>query len=322
MLFLVIIPNLSEGKDFILIKPEIMRGITSFIRRNIFGIIILAPAVLYLLGFLCIILFKVVGLALTQVGPEGELFPTAVHFIELSGNPEFRSAFTRTVLFTLIGTPLELVMGMFAAFLVVETFRGIGVVRSLFILPLAIPTIVTAIILYIIFDFPGGHINDILMGRHALFPFQLISYPVNWRGSGFLALMVSLFGKVWRDMPISMLIILAGLQSIGKDQYEAAATMGAGAFQTFIKITLPLLIPAMSTVLVLRSIELWKEFIFPFILAGSYPLLATLIERAYHEWRNPHEASAIALILLVLIILSTALIFYALRWLRKQLVRI
>jgi ABC-type sugar transport system permease subunit len=299
-----------------------MTRIIPFIRRNLFGIIILAPAVLYLVGFLLIILFKVVGLAMTQVSPDGTLFPTAVHFIDLSHNPEFKAAFSRTIWFVLVGTPMELIVGMVAAFLVVREFTGRGIIRSVFILPLAIPAIVTAIMLYIMFDFPGGHINDILMGRHSFFPFQLIAEPVNWRGSGFFALMVSIVGKVWRDMPISMLIILAGLQSISKDQYEAAATMGANAFQTFMKITLPLLTPAMATVLVLRSIEVWKEFIFPFILAGSYPLLATLIERAYHEWRDPHEASAIALILLVLIILSTIVIFYVLKWLRKQLVKV
>jgi ABC-type sugar transport system permease subunit len=299
-----------------------MTRIIPFIRRNLFGIIILTPAVLYLVGFLLIILFKVVGLALTQVSSDGSLFPTAVHFIELSQNPEFKAAFTRTIWFVLVGTPMELIVGLIAAFLVVREFTGRGIIRSIFILPLAIPAIVTAIMLYIMFDFPGGHINDILMGRHSFFPFQLIAEPVNWRGSGFFALMVSMVGKVWRDMPISMLIILAGLQSISKDQYEAATTMGANTFQTFMKITLPLLTPAMATVLVLRSIEVWKEFIFPFILAGSYPLLATLIERAYHEWRDPHEASAIALILLGLIILSTIVIFYALKWFRKQLVKV
>jgi ABC-type sugar transport system permease subunit len=299
-----------------------MTRIIPFIRKNLFGIIILAPAVLYLVGFLLIILFKVIGLALIQASPDGTLFPTAVHFIELSHNPEFQAAFTRTIWFVLVGTPMELIVGLIAAFLVVREFTGRGIIRSIFILPLAIPAIVTAIMLYIMFDFPGGHINDILMGRHGFFPFQLIAEPVNWRGSGFFALMVSLAGKVWRDMPISMLIILAGLQSISKDQYEAAATMGANASQTFMKITLPLLAPAMATVLILRSIEVWKEFIFPFILAGSYPLLATLIERAYHEWRDPHEASAIALILLGLIILSTIVIFYALKWFRKQLVKV
>jgi len=292
------------------------------IRKNLFALLILTPALLYLAGVLLIILFKVTALAMTEVGPEGAIFPSAANFIALAGNPEFKDALIRTIWFTLIGTPLELVIGIAAAFLVVEEFRGRGIIRSVLVLPLAVPAIVTAIILYILFDYPGGHINDIITGRHSFFPFQVLSYPINWRGSGFFALMVSLFGKVWRDMPISMLIILAGLQAINRDQLEAAATLGATALQRFMRITLPLLAPAIATVLVLRSIELWKEFIFPFILAGSYPLLSTLIERAYHEWRNPREASAIALILLLLIILSTVLIFYTLKWLRKRLVRI
>ncbi len=166
------------------------------ITHNLFGILILTPAVLYLIGFLLIILFKVVELALTQVTPQGALFPTAFHFVELSKSLEFKQAFVRTIWFTLVGTPLELIMGMVAAFLVVHEFKGRGVIRSVFILPLAVPTIVTAIMLYIMFDFPVGHINDVLMGRHAFFPFRVISYPIDWRGSGVFALMVSMFGKV------------------------------------------------------------------------------------------------------------------------------
>jgi len=299
-----------------------IKTLSYFFKKNLFAILILTPAVIYLVGFLLIILFKVVELSLTHITPKAPLFPSVYNFIELSKNPEFKEAFFRTILFTFIGTPLELLIGMVAAFLLAKEFIARGIIRSLFILPLAIPSIVTAIILYIMFDYPGGHINNILMGNHSFFPFKVISYPINWRGSGFFAILVSIFGKVWRDMPISMLIILAGLQSIEKDQYEAAQTMGAGAMQTFIKITLPLLTPAISTLLILRSIEMWKEFIFPFILAGSYPLLATLIERAYHEWRDPYEASTIALILLVLIIISTILIFYLLKWLKKRLVKI
>ncbi|MBW2108125.1 MAG: sugar ABC transporter permease [Deltaproteobacteria bacterium] len=290
------------------------------IKRHIFGVIMLAPAVIYLGGFLVIILVKVSVLALSYQGASGVVFPSAQHFMGLSENPEFREALTRTMWFTLVGTPVELVAGLVLAFLVVGDFKGRGLVRSVFILPLAIPAIVTAIILYIVFDFPGGHVNDLLRGCHAVFPFRLISTPINWRGSGFFALMVAMFGKVWRDMPISMLIILAGLQAIDKEQIEAARTLGANAGQIFLRITLPLLVPAMSTVLVLRSIEMWKEFIFPFILAGSYPLLATLIERAYHEWRNPNEACAIALVLLVLIMGSTGVVLYVSRRLKKWLV--
>ncbi|MDY0044637.1 MAG: sugar ABC transporter permease [Syntrophales bacterium] len=292
------------------------------VRKNIYGIIILLPAFLYLAGFFLIILFTVTQMAFTYAGTEKIFFPALQNFVKLAQSPEFRTALLRTIIFTVAGTPLELLIGMAAAFLVVKKFKGRGVIRSIFILPLAIPAIVTAIILYILFDFPGGHINEIIMGRHAFFPCQFVEYPVDWRGSAFSALAVSLAGKLWRDMPISMLIILAGLQSIEKDQTEAAATLGASSFHIFFKITIPLLSPAIATVLVLRSIELWKEFIFPYILAGSYPLLSTLIERAYHEWRSPNEASAIAVVLLVLIITCTMCIYYMLAYLKKRLVRI
>jgi len=75
-------------------------------------------------------------------------------------------------------------------------------------------------------------------------------------------------------------------------------------------------------VLVLRSIEVWKEFIFPFVLAGRYPLLGTLIESLYHSWQNPGQASVVALVLLVCVIFSTLFLFYALRLLRRLMVRI
>jgi ABC-type sugar transport system permease subunit len=329
----------TEKDDTVLIEKEglinslivnIRKKINSLIvniRKNSFGILILTPALLYLLAFLIIILYQIIILSLTYVAPNlAETFPTVKNFLDLANNKEFIGAFKRTIVFTLIGTPLELIAGMIAAGLIYREFRGRGIIRSLFIIPLAIPGIVTAIILFILFDFPFGHINDLLLGRHSFFP-KIISYPIPWRSSATFSLGVAMFGKVWRDMPISMLIILSGLQSITRDQYEAAKTMGAGALQQFKYITLPLLIPAISTVLVLRSIEMWKEFIFPFILAGSYPLgsyplLGTLIERAYHEWNSATEAATIGLILLFCIVVFTTFLFYSLSWLRKKLVKI
>src|SRR5690606_18869415 len=121
----------------------------------------------------------------------------------------------------------------------------------------------------------------------------------------YTAIGLSIIGKVWRDTPISMLILLAGLQSIDESQYEAAKTMGANGIKRFLYITIPLLIPAISTVLVLRSIEAWKEFIFPYILAPSYPILGTLIEKYFVQLNNPGMAAAIGLMLIVLIALFT-----------------
>jgi len=273
-----------EKDDTVLIEKEgLINSLIVNIRKNSFGILILTPALLYLLAFLVIILYQIIILSLTYVAPNlSETFPTVKNFLNLANSKEFIGAFKRTIVFTLVGTPLELIAGMIAAGLI---------------------------------------FHDLLLGRHTFFP-KIISTPIPWRSSAVFSLGVAMFGKVWRDMPISMLIILSGLQSITKDQYEAAKTMGAGALQQFKYITLPLLIPAISTVLVLRSIEMWKEFIFPFILAGSYPLLGTLIDRAYHEWNSATEAATIGLILLFCIIIFTTFLFYILSWLRRQLVKI
>jgi ABC-type sugar transport system permease subunit len=220
-----------------------------------------------------------------------------------------------------IGTPLQLLVGLLLALLVHQSVRGVGAVRSLFMVPIAIPALVTAIIIDLLFSYPVGPINDLLLGRHALFP-QIINFPVNWSGSEFLSLGLAILGKTWRDMPISMLILLAGLQSIEREQYEAAQTMGARTWQQFKYLTLPLLTPAILTILILRSIENWKEFIFPFVLAPAYPLLGVLIERLYHVERNPALAASAALGLVILIALTTLIFTGVAKMVRRYLVRV
>jgi len=220
-----------------------------------------------------------------------------------------------------VGTPLQLVVGLLLALLIQQSFKGVGMVRSLFMIPIAIPALVTAIIIDLLFSYPLGPINDLLLGRHAFFP-QIVSLPVNWSGSEFLSLGLAILGKTWRDMPISMLILLAGLHSIELEQYEAAKTMGARSWQQFKYLTLPLLTPAILTILILRSIENWKEFVFPFVLAPAYPLLGVLIERLYHVEQNPALAASVALGLVILIALTTLIFTTITKMVRKYLVRV
>ena len=256
----------------------------------------LVPATLYLSGFLIVVLCYLVGLAFTAPIGDGATFPTLHTVSTVISSERFRVALTNTILFCLIGTPLELLTGAALAFLLFRRFALRSMVRSLFLLPLAVPALVTAIVLLILFDYPGGHVNHLLTGKYSVVP-ALLSHPINWRGSGFFVLGVSLMGKVWRDMPISMLIILSGLNAIDTTLLEAATTMGAGWRAQFRYIVIPLLIPAVSAVLLLRSIEMWKEFIFPFVLAGRHELLGTLIESLYNQWGAPHEAAVVALVM-------------------------
>jgi ABC-type sugar transport system permease subunit len=288
--------------------------ISSYIHQlkdNFLILIILIPALFYLFAFLVLVLSYLFS----------QSFSSGLPILTMWKDPEFNKALLRTLWFVGLGTPLQLLAGLILALLVYKSFTGVGIIRSIYMLPIAIPALVTAITLNILFSYPFGHINDLLLGRHIFFP-QLIETPINWGGSEFLSLILALLGKVWRDMPISMLIILAGLQAIEKEEYEAAQTLGASGWQQFKYITLPLLTPAIMTVLILRSIECWKEFIFPFVIAPSYPILGVLIERLYHAEQNPQAGAAVALSLVILIALTAAFFSYGANFIRKRLIRV
>ena len=289
------------------------------IKKNAFLIWTLLPAILFLLGFFAVIIFYLLQLSLT-VFDGGLASGTGVdNFLMLAKSEEFWDAFLRTFYFVIIATPLQLVSGMIIAMLINKEFTGRGVIRSVFLLPMAIPTIVTTSILLLMFS-KGGHVTSLLTGQYMFFP-QLMDYEVSFISSEPLAIGLAIFGKVWRDTPISMLILLSGLQSIGSDQYEAAKTMGSSAIQSFGFITVPSMLPAISSVLVLRSIEAWKEFIFPYILAPSFPVLGVLIEKYYIQLQNPGVSAAIGIILVVVILISTFVLNKALKYLNKILVR-
>ena len=278
----------------------------------------LFPAAAYLLAFLIIVLVYLVGLSFSSIVEGKAFFPTLNPVHAVLASHGFREALANTFFFVIIGTPLELFAGLFLALILYRSFFLRDFIRSLFCIPLAVPALVTAILLFILFDFPGGHINHLLMGKYGHLP-GLINEPLNWRGTKALALGISLLGKVWRDSPISMLILLAGLNSIDPELFDAAKTMGAGFRARLWHIILPLLIPSCATVILLRSIEMWKEFIFPFVLAGKYSLLGTLIESLYNDWGSSNEAAVVALVLVLCIVITTFVFLKIMEFIRNWL---
>jgi len=280
----------------------------------------LLPAAAYLIGFLLIVIVYLVGLTFSCDKDSLILFPTLDSVAAIFSKPQFASALVNTTLFVIVGTPLELAAGFLLALILYKSFYFRSFIRSLFLIPLAIPALVTATLLFILFDFPGGHINHLLMGKYGLMP-AIIHTPVNWRGSEFFALGISLLGKIWRDMPISMLILLSGLNTIDPELFDAAKTMGANWRCRISRIVLPLMIPSISVVVMLRSIEMWKEFIFPFVLAGKYNVLGTLIESLYNDWGNAHQAAAVALVLVACVVVSLLLFLWGMDFLKNKLIK-
>ncbi|HEX2958755.1 MAG TPA: sugar ABC transporter permease [Chitinispirillaceae bacterium] len=275
----------------------------------------LLPATFYLFGFLVIVFLYLATLSLSNPSV-GQTFPSLQIFSELAADHDFKEALVNSFLFTIVGTPLELVTGLVCALMLYRKFFMRGFVRSIFLIPLAIPAIVTAMLIYILFDFPGGHVNHLLLGSYPSFP-KVIDSPINWRGSGFFAFGISMLGKVWRDLPITMLILLSGLNTIDPELFDVAKTMGATMRTRMVKVVIPLILPSISAVVLLRSVEMWKEFIFPFVLAGRYRLLGTLIDFFYNDVGNAHKAAAVALVLVTCILISSFILFVMMDCIQK-----
>jgi len=279
----------------------------------------LFPAILYLVSFQLIVLVYLLVLSLSANEPGS--FPTFATYADLVSDQHFWQALNNTIIFTLFGTPLELLAGMIVALLLYRYFFLRNTIRSLFLIPLAIPALVTAMLLYILFDYPGGHVNHFLLGNYSPFP-ALIHEPISWRSAPFTAMLLSLIGKVWRDMPISMLILLTGLNAIDPEIIDAAKTMGASLRQRLFRVIFPLIMPSIAVVVLLRSVEMWKEFIFPFVLAGRFRFLGTLIDYYYNDTGNSHSAAAVAIIMVVCIVVTTFILSKLLGAFRKLLVGI
>jgi multiple sugar transport system permease protein len=169
---------------------------------------------------------------------------------------EFWTAMGNTVLFTVISVSIEIVLGMWFAMIMNRKLRGRGLLRAAILIPWAIPTAVTAKLFFFIFAFNG--IANKLLHTHIL-----------WTGDAWPARFAVIGADVWKTTPFMALLILAGLQVIPEDVYEAARVDGATTLQRFTQITLPLVKPALMVAILFRTLDVLRIFDLPFILTGG-----------------------------------------------------
>ena len=173
---------------------------------------------------------------------------------------DFWAAFKTTFIFTGASVALELVVGVAMALAMHSAFKGRGVLRTVVLVPWAVLTVVTAIMWRTIFEPDLGFANTVLKALH------LPGGHTVWLGSEPQALLVMIFADVWKTAPFMALLVLAGLQVIPDDIYEAAKVDGSTAWQRFTKITLPLLKPAILVALIFRTLDALRIFDLPFVL--------------------------------------------------------
>jgi multiple sugar transport system permease protein len=177
----------------------------------------------------------------------------------LAADARFWSALGTTAYFTAVALGVELLLGLPVAFLLQ---RGGGVLRAAVLLPWAIPTAVSARMWAWLFNAQYGLLHRLAPG-------------VDWLGDPRTALHAAILVDVWKTTPFVALILLAGLQSIPEDVYEAADVDGAGRARVFAAITLPLLRPALLVALLFRSLDAFRVFDAIYVLTGGGPANAT-----------------------------------------------
>ena len=185
------------------------------------------------------------------------------NYLFLVEDERFWNAFWNTLYFTGSSVFLELLCGFGVAILLNRTFPMRGLVRAVVLIPWATPTVVSARMWEWMYNSDFGLFN------------YLIGAKVNWLGSPFWAMNAAVFMDVWKTTPFVAILLLAGLQTIPKELYQAARVDGAGPLDVFRRITLPLLMPAIVVVLLFRTLDAFRVFDAVYVLTGGGPANTT-----------------------------------------------
>ena len=186
------------------------------------------------------------------------------NYFDLLTDDAFRHAIWVTVLFTLLTVSFEFVLGMGIALVVNSNFRGRGPMRAAMLVPWAIPTVVSTQIWRWMYHDIYGVINDLLVDKLHILPSN-----VAWIADPATAIPAVAAVDIWKTTPFVALLLLAGLQLIPGDIYEAANVDGANPVQAFFRLTLPLLRPAIVVALIFRTLDALRVFDAFYVMFGN-----------------------------------------------------
>ena len=196
------------------------------------------------------------------------------NYTDLWTDPVAMQSLNTTLIFVAVTIPLELLFGLGMALVMNEAFSGRGLLRAVVLIPWAIPTVVSSQMWRFIFNDRYGLFNFVLFGDDTSRYYAPMADPQ-------LSLIAIMVAEVWKTTPFPALIILAGLQSIPDELYEAASIDGATAWQKFRHLTLPLVTPALLLALLFRTIDALRVFDLVFVMTQGGPADATNVLQFY-----------------------------------------
>jgi multiple sugar transport system permease protein len=284
-------------------------------RENSLGLILMIPAMAILVTFIAYPFFLGIWYSLVnaRIGVPGE-FVGIQNFINNAQNGIFQQTLRNTFVYTAFATVFKLVLGMALALLMNQHFPFKGLVRAGLLLPWIIPTALSTLAWLWIFDSTYGIISWGLKNM------GLIRTNIPFLGDPTLAMGSVIAVNIWRGTPFFAIALLAGLQTIAQDLYEAAAIDGANALQRFRHVTLPLIMPVLTIVTLFSIIWTFADFQLVYVLTRGGPtnsthLLATL---AYQIGMTAGELSNGAAISLWMFPFMAALVIAVLWYQRSE----
>lgn len=233
------------------------------------------------------------------VGSHGD-FVGLSNYSRMLGGASFQNALVTTTLFSVISVAAEIVLGVLAALLLNQQFRGRTILRALMILPWALPTVVNATLWRLIYNPEYGALNS------ALTQIGMLDAYRSWLGEPGTALIALIVADCWKNFPLVALIALAALQAVPRDITAAAMMDGAGAFARFRFVIMPYLAGPLMVALVLRTIEAFKVFDIIWVMtrggpANSTRTLSILVYQEAFSFQRAGSGASLALIVTLLV---------------------
>ncbi|WP_207956207.1 carbohydrate ABC transporter permease [Rubrobacter marinus] len=220
-------------------------------RRTAYYMILPALLIILIVAFFPIAYSVYLSLFQANINGVGQ-FVGLENYVEMFQNDAFLRGLNNTVIFTVVSVFFEFIIGLGIALAINRAFRGRGLVRAAVLVPWAFPTVISAVMWRLMFQDQVGVINYV---ANAI---GIISEPI--LSDRTLLLIAAIGVDVWKTTPFMALLLLAGLQTIPGDVYEAARVDGASVMQRFFRITLPLLKPAILVALLFRTLDSWRVY--------------------------------------------------------------
>jgi trehalose/maltose transport system permease protein len=220
-------------------------------RRTAYYMVLPSLLIIIIVAFFPILYGIVLSLTDSTAAAFGS-FIGVENYVEMFQDPDFLVGFSNTVIFTVVSVTLEFILGLGIALAINRAFRGRGLVRAAILVPWAFPTVISAVMWRLMFQDRIGIIQYLANAM------GIISEPI--LSDRTLLLIAAILVDVWKTTPFMALLLLAGLQVIPGDVYEAARVDGANVYQRFFQITLPLLKGAILVAVLFRTLDSYRVY--------------------------------------------------------------